>query len=74
MLVSQDEATYGCKPLEAGRPYGDLIRAIHSPAFGLQKDYKRRFKRRIWRENSLQLTGGRTWIRTTDLFLIREAL
>src|SRR5665647_3492514 len=25
------------------------------------------------REKSLQITGGRTWIRTRDLFLIREA-
>ena len=49
-------------------------RVIHDHAFGLQKACKRGSKRRMWREISLQITGGRTWIRTTDLFLIREAL
>jgi len=48
-------------------------RVIRAHAFGLQKACKRRFGRSVWRENSLQITGERTWIRTRDLFLIRQA-
>ena len=53
---------------------GVPIRAIRNRAFGLQKACKRRSRRRVKRKKSLQMTGGRTWIRTRDLFLIREAL
>jgi hypothetical protein len=47
--------------------------AIHNRAFGLQKDCRRRVWRSGEREKSLQIAGGRTWIRTRDLFLIRQA-
>ena len=49
-------------------------RVIRAHALGLQKACKRGIGRRAEREKSLQMTGGRTWIRTRDLFLIREAL
>ena len=48
-------------------------RAIHNRAFGLQKACNRQIRRKGKREKSLQIAGGRTWIRTRDLFLIREA-
>ena len=38
--------------------------AIHDRAFGLQKACKRTSERRVAREKSLQIAGGRTWIRT----------
>ena len=50
---------------------GVPARAVHDRAFGLQKACKRRSERRVTREKSLQIAGGRTWIRTRDLFLIR---
>jgi hypothetical protein len=53
---------------------GVPARANYAQAFGLQKACKRRSGRRVEREKSLQIAGGRTWIRTRDLFLIREAL
>jgi len=49
------------------------FRAIHAQAFGLQKACKRRVARRGNGGISLQIAGGRTWIRTRDLFLIRQA-
>ena len=51
---------------------GVPARGIQDHAFGLQKACKRRSGRRVSREKSLQITGGRTWIRTRDLFLIRQ--
>jgi len=54
-------------------PHRVAFRAIQSQAFGLQKGCSARFGRRVKREKSLQITGGRTWIRTRDLFLIRKA-
>ena len=50
---------------------GVSARANCAQAFGLQKACKRRSGRRVEREKSLQITGGRTWIRTRDLFLVR---
>jgi hypothetical protein len=47
--------------------------AIHNHAFGLQNGCSRAAKRSGETEKDLQMTGGRTWIRTTDLFLIRQA-
>jgi hypothetical protein len=41
-------------------------------AFWLQKDCNRAVVERGANAISLQITGGRTWIRTTDLFLIRQ--
>jgi hypothetical protein len=56
------------------RSQGKLFATIRNRAFGLQKACRRRFGRRVAREESLQINGGRTWIRTTDLFLIRQAV
>jgi len=49
------------------------FRANHTQAFGLQNGCRTRAERRGEREKSLQTGGGRTWIRTRDLFLIRQA-
>jgi hypothetical protein len=46
----------------------------HDRASGLQMDCSRRLGRGVYREESLRVTGGRTWIRTTDLFPIRQAV
>ena len=46
----------------------------HTRALGLQNGCRTRPEGRARIAISLQITGGRTWIRTTDLFLIREAL
>jgi hypothetical protein len=50
------------------------FRATHTRAFGLQKGCRAGAGRRWANAISLQIAGGRTWIRTRDLFLIREAL
>jgi hypothetical protein len=50
------------------------LRTNHNQAFGLQNGCRTRSGRSVRSAISLEITGGRTWIRTTDLFLIREAL
>jgi hypothetical protein len=46
---------------------------IPTHACGLQNGCRTGFRRRGSIAISLEITGGRTWIRTTDLFLIRQA-
>ena len=61
-------------PGRHGETQSGPFRAIHVQAFWLQKDCNRVVVKRGANAISLQITGGRTWIRTRDLFLIREAL
>ena len=51
----------------------DPLRALQVQAFGLQNGCRTGFGREVRIAISLQIAGGRTWIRTTDLFLIRQA-
>ena len=50
------------------------FRANHTPVLGLQNGCRTGVERSAGNAISLEIAGGRTWIRTTDLFLIREAL
>ena len=63
---------HGADGADHNEAQGVSARAIHDRAFGLQKACKRRSERRDGGGISLQITGGRTWIRTRDLFLIRQ--
>ena len=51
----------------------DPLRALQVQAFGLQKDCNRALAKRSESGISLQITGGRTWIRTRDLFPVLAA-